>query len=386
MKKAVMIGAGQIGRGFIGMLVEQAGYHVVFADINMDVINDINTRHEYTVHLMDTVCVETTVKNISAINSLDPALVDEYAGCELILTSVGLTALPKVAPTIAKGIAKRMSDGVTDCMNVIACENAIRGSSVLRAEVEKHLSAEEKAYMEQYVGFPDCAVDRIIPPTNTPLAAEVFVERYHEWDVERGGFKGEVPVIAGMEIVDDLTAYLERKLFTLNGPNAVTACYGWLKGYETINESLADPEIYDEVLGMMEECGAMLVKRHGFTPEAMERYRMSLMQRFVNPYIIDKCVRVAREPVRKLSPSDRITAPMNHARGYGIATPHYYTGIALVLLYDNPADEQSKEIQKLIAELGVKGAYEKISGVKADSFAAGEIEIEYIRVKEKYGI
>ena len=115
--------------------------------------------------------------------------------------------------------------------------------------------------MEQYVGFPDCAVDRIIPPTNTPLAAEVFVERYHEWDVERGGFKGEVPVIAGMEIVDDLTAYLERKLFTLNGPNAVTACYGWLKGYETINESLADPEIYDEVLGMMEECGAMLVKR-----------------------------------------------------------------------------------------------------------------------------
>ena len=84
MKKAVMIGAGQIGRGFIGMLVEQAGYHVVFADINMDVINDINTRHEYTVHLMDTVCVETTVKNISAINSLDPALVDEYAGLSLI--------------------------------------------------------------------------------------------------------------------------------------------------------------------------------------------------------------------------------------------------------------------------------------------------------------
>ena len=51
-----MIGAGQIGRGFIGMLLEKAGYHVVFADVNMDVVNDINTRGEYTVHLMDTVC------------------------------------------------------------------------------------------------------------------------------------------------------------------------------------------------------------------------------------------------------------------------------------------------------------------------------------------
>ena len=51
MKKAVMIGAGQIGRGFIGMLVEQAGYHVVFADINMDVINDINTRTLWTPYV-----------------------------------------------------------------------------------------------------------------------------------------------------------------------------------------------------------------------------------------------------------------------------------------------------------------------------------------------
>ena len=35
MNKAIMIGAGQIGRGFIGMELEQAGYHVLFADINM---------------------------------------------------------------------------------------------------------------------------------------------------------------------------------------------------------------------------------------------------------------------------------------------------------------------------------------------------------------
>jgi mannitol-1-phosphate 5-dehydrogenase len=250
--------------------------------------------------------------------------------------------------------------------------------------VEKHLDAEAKAYMEQYVGFPDCAVDRIIPPVDTPLAAEVFVERYHEWDVERGGFKGDVPNIPGMEVVDDLTAYLERKLFTLNGPNAVTACYGWLKGYETINESLADREIYDEVRGMMEECSAMLVKRHGFTPRAMEQYSKSLMQRFVNPYIIDRCVRVAREPIRKLSPSDRITAPMNYANAYGIDTPHYYKGVAAVLLYDNPDDSQSVELQRLIAEHGVKAAYEKISGVKADSPAAAEIEKEYIYLKKKY--
>ena len=42
MNRAIIIGAGQIGRGFIGMEMEKAGYHVTFAYINMDVINDMN--------------------------------------------------------------------------------------------------------------------------------------------------------------------------------------------------------------------------------------------------------------------------------------------------------------------------------------------------------
>ena len=42
MKKAIQFGAGNIGRGFIGALLSQAGYHVVFADVNKDMINKIN--------------------------------------------------------------------------------------------------------------------------------------------------------------------------------------------------------------------------------------------------------------------------------------------------------------------------------------------------------
>jgi len=384
MKKAVMVGAGQIGRGFIGMLLEKSGYQVTFADINTDVINDINSRGKYTVHLMDTAVEETICTNIRAISSLDPALVEEYRTCSLICTSVGLTALPRIAPSIAKGIAARMADGCTEYLNIIACENAIKGSSFLSARIVEQLDAAQIEYMNSYVGFPDCAVDRIIPPAKSGPAADVYVERYHEWDVERGGFKGAIPEIRGMEIVDDLTAFLERKLYTLNGANVVNASFAYIKGYRTINESLEDREIYEQVLGQMTETGRVLTLKHGFSPESMEKYRISLIARFMNPYIIDEAVRVAREPIRKLSPNDRLIPPMRFAASNGIDTPYYFKGIALVLLYHNPSDEQSVRMQRLIAEKGVKDAFADISGIPADSDITAKIAAQYELLKDKY--
>ena len=383
MSKAIMIGAGQIGRGFIGMELEKAGYHVLFADVNRAVIDDINTRGEYTVHMVDDECIDTVVKNISAVYSLDPDFPRVFADSEvsLVCTSVGQSALAKVAPAIAEGIIKRMEAGISAPMNIIAVENAIGGTSQLKGHIYGHLNESAKRYADEHIGFPNSAVDRIIPVNKAGTnAGDVTVEKYFEWDVEKNSLKAEILPVVGLDLVDDLTAYLERKLFTLNGPNAVTACYGYLKGYSTIKEALEDKEIYDVVWAMMEECGAMLEKRHGFTAGQMLAYRTKLMQRFLNPYIIDSVTRVAREPERKLSPNDRIIAPMNLAHEYRIETPAYYTGIAAVLLYNNPEDEQSVKMQQLISEKGAAAALTEICGIVSDSRVIGEVEKEYARL------
>ena len=143
MKRAIQFGAGNIGRGFIGAVLSEAGYHVVFADVNMEVIDRINKDGAYTVHIMDVESRDVRISNISGVDSGGGEIVDEIVRAEIITTAVGLRILPFIAPAIAKGIAARRAAGVGEPLNVIACENGIRATSQLREEVYKHLSAEE---------------------------------------------------------------------------------------------------------------------------------------------------------------------------------------------------------------------------------------------------
>ena len=367
MKQAIMIGAGNIGRGFIGALLEKSGYHVVFADVAENPISAINERKSYTVHIQDKECAQWTVTNISGISSANQELVDAIGGgCELITTAVGLRILPIVAKPIAAGIKARRAAGSTQILNVVACENAIRGTSQLRDAVYANLSGEDLDYAKEYVGFADCAVDRIVPKASFENPLDVAVEQYTEWDVEKGGWKGERPEIEGLGWVDNLDAYLERKLFTLNSGHAICAYLGTLKGYKTIVESIADPAIGALVHQAMYESGEGLIRKFDFDPDAHHAYIERIFARFQNPFLADETARVAREPIRKLAPTDRLMKPLMTAYGYGLPVDHLIFGAAAALHFNDPADEQSVELMKAIEAGGVEKALAQYTGLKPE--------------------
>ncbi|MCQ2509772.1 MAG: mannitol-1-phosphate 5-dehydrogenase [Lachnospiraceae bacterium] len=377
MKTAIMFGAGNIGRGFIGMLLAQADYKVIFADVNEMIINRLAEDQAYTVHIMDVEKKDYRIENVTGILSTGTEIVEEIAKAEVLTTAVGLVILPRIAPAIANGIKLRKANGSTEALNIIACENAIRASSQLKAHVYALLDDEEKAYCDTYVGFPDCSVDRIVPPVRNEIPTDVVVESYYEWNVEKASFKGEIPQIAGMNLADNLEAYIERKLFTLNTGHCITAYLGVQKGYKTIKESIEDPEIYDIVHTAMEQSGAGLVKKHSFDAEAHAKYIEKIIKRFKNPYLEDDVTRVGREPKRKLSATDRLVKPTMTAAGYGFPVDKLIVGIGAALHYNNPEDPQSVEVQALVAEKGAKEAFKELSGVEDEAILA--------QVAEAYG-
>ena len=385
MKKAIQFGAGNIGRGFIGSLLSKAGYHVVFADVNTEIIDKINKDKEYTIHVMDTVCSEEKVNDISGVISINNEIYKEIVEAEIITTAVGPVVLPRIAPTIAKGIALRKEKGIKTYLNIIACENAIKASSQLEEEVKKYLNEEEIEYLKEFVGFPNCSVDRIVPPVKSENILDVVVENYYEWNVEKSAFKGEIPKIEGMNLVDNLMAYIERKLFTLNTGHAITAYFGYLKGYETIEESIKDEVIYGFVKNAMIESGKGLIAKYNFDEEAHYKYINKIIDRFKNPYLKDDVARVGREPLRKLNENDRLIKPLITARGFNINTDNLLLGVGAALHYDNKEDAQSVQLQSLINEKGIKESLAEISKISGDTDVLDKVEKYYDEVKKLIG-
>ena len=339
--KAVHFGAGNIGRGFVGLLLHEGGYEVVFSDVADALVDAINGASQYTVREAGPGGVNRVVTGFRAVNSrLDPdGLTDEISST----SAVGPTVLRFVAPAIVEGLRRRSADAAP--LQVMACENAIGATDQLRDEVVGAAGADAAALVARAV-FANTAVDRIVPAQPAGAGVDVTVEPYFEWAIESGPFEGDLPSIPGAHFVDDLAPYIERKLFTVNTGHAATAYFGARAGLERISDALADPRIAAQVSACLEETSAVLVAEHGLDPAELAEYRAKILDRFRNPELVDTVQRVGRQPLRKISRHERFIGPGAMAAERGLSSAALTAAVAAALEFDDPADEQSVELQE----------------------------------------
>jgi len=162
--RSVHFGAGNIGRGFIGQLLHESGYDICFVDVREDVVDALKTKGRYEVVMADEAGEHISVDRVTALHSEHEAdeVTQRLTEADLITTAVGPSALPVIAPVIAKGLLERARLGGAP-VNVIACENMIGGSQALRGFVMEHVPDESAEAVEEISGFPNASVDRIVP-------------------------------------------------------------------------------------------------------------------------------------------------------------------------------------------------------------------------------
>jgi mannitol-1-phosphate 5-dehydrogenase len=358
MKQTVHFGAGNIGRGFIGALFSESGYHVTFVDIAENIINKLNTEKKYKVLLATDEKETTTIENVSGLNNMkqENEVIEAIKGATYLTTAIGPTILPRIAPLIAKGLVERLKSS-DEKLYVIACENQISSTDILKKYILESLDEETKAKLQNKVYFFNSAVDRIVPIQDNQDSLDVLVEPYYEWVVETSE---TIPAIEGMTIVPKLAPFIERKLFTVNTGHAVIAYLGYLEGKSTIDQTLADQEIYNQVKRTLGETGAYLIKQYGLNEEEHQKYITKIIERFKNSYLNDGVTRVGRSPLRKLGPDDRLVRPATEAKKAGLPFTNLAKAIAAALLFDFKEDEEAMKLQAMINESGVVAVLKEV--------------------------
>lgn len=364
--KAVHFGAGNIGRGFVGLLLHEAGYEVVFADVNADLIDKLATSGRYLVHEVGGEAVTHTVDNIRAINSAtqQQLLIDEIATADIVTTAVGPNVLRFVAPAIAAGLVRR--DLLLPPLAVMACENAINATDHLAGHVRADVAPELWADVVAKVAFANTAVDRIVPAQAADAGIDVTVEAFYEWVIEQTEFNGHPPILPGATFVDDLEPYIERKLFTVNTGHATVAYFGHMAGAHKIADAIALPEVVDALRRVLAETSALLVSKHGLDEEEQRAYREKIITRFANPALNDNVERVGREPLRKLGRNERFIKPAAEIAESGTRPTALLEAIGALLRFNVASDEQSVEMRRLLDRLSAEGFAEEVCGLEEE--------------------
>ena len=319
--KAVVYGGGNIGRGFIGQLLFESGYEIVFVDVNQEMINALNTRNEYPVKIVSNESQEEIIiKNARAVHSNDAA--EEIATADIIFTSAGVNVLPYIAPVIEKGLSMRKTG-----VDIVICENLNKADEYLKSLIKTDLN----------VGFIEASVGRMVPVMTDEMKEgdilKVWVEPFCTLYVDKAGFKNPIPNIKGMLADEPFDYYIQSKLFLHNMGHATAAYMGMKKGYTYIFEAMQDEEILKTVTDAMTASSKALAKEHGRAEKDVLAYAENLIERFKNKYLGDTTRRVGRDAKRKLMPNDRFLGAIELCTKHGIATDAIKKGVLAALDY-----------------------------------------------------
>jgi mannitol-1-phosphate 5-dehydrogenase len=329
-KKMIQFGAGNIGRSFIGQLFSRSGYEVVFIDINKELIRKLNEKRAYKLIIKRNEFPDEIIliENVRAIDGYDKeAVIREMADADIIATAVGKYALPQIVPIIAQGLQLKYEKRGKNPLDIIIAENFRNVSDYLRKELKSYLPREYP--FDGLVGLIESSIGKMVPLMKEEDKKRdllwVFAEPYNTLIVDKKGFKNPLPNIRDLWAVENIKAYVDRKLFIHNLGHSASAYLGYQFNPKMtfIYEALEVPEIYKTVLECMKQSAVALNRAYSkdLTLQDLQNHIDDLLFRFQNKSLRDTVFRVGRDLYRKLDKNERLVGPMLLAQRQG--TPYH---------------------------------------------------------------
>jgi mannitol-1-phosphate 5-dehydrogenase len=371
-KSVVIWGAGRIGRGYVADLFDAAGYRITLVGRSPELMARLQAAGYYTIAKVNK-AGQRRDQVITGYTALSTAQAVELAAAVAAADNVVVAVFPRdfraVVEQLAPGVLRRRAERPGTALDILLCANLVGAVPRFQSLLLQALLPEAQAYAAERIGVVGTLVMRgvVEPPPGVreedPLL--VWTDGFGEFPVDRHAFKGDIPHIPDLRLVEDMTAEETRKLYTYNMFHAALAYLGARRGHVLIADCMADPRVRVDVEGALHEASLALGAKFGVSEEDTARWTGKVLNRMDNPALGDRVTRVGADPRRKLRRDDRLVGPALMARAHGIPPLHLARAIAAALWFENSADAGALYVRERIAEMGLPAAVRELCELNA---------------------
>jgi mannitol-1-phosphate 5-dehydrogenase len=318
MAKALIIGGGAIGRGFIPWLLN--AFEIDIIDKSRDIVNGIAKQGGYHSFMSDSDRLNKKwfkVRRIeTSFNELHPL---DY---DIAFISVGprnINYLPKGVELLKCPIFSLENDPITVSWikDKYKLEKVYFGVPDV---ITSSTASSENLYRDPFALHTENGALYLQRPPKLDALLEKILPQVH-WLSEK-----------------DLRQEWDAKLYIHNTPHCIAAYLGHIAGCTYIHEALAKKSIQRIINGVIDELLSALKMVTSYDHQFIESYAKKEVRRFSNKLLFDPVSRVAREPLRKLHPSGRLMGALRLLLSKGINPTYLMVGIAAALSYSDKKD------------------------------------------------
>ena len=352
MARALIIGAGGIGRGFTPWVLER--FDIDFFDANSALTGSIGANGGYTSHMSDGESLTARRIEPRVITSNVSQL--SLAEYDVAFVAVGPRNVDKLPPAVSQ----------LRCP-VFSLENDPATVDVLK---------DQYGLANSYFGVPDVITSTTASPESlledsNALHTENGVLFLQESNAVSDQLRALLPDVEWLPL-EQMNAEWDAKLYIHNTPHCIAAFLGHLAGVTYVHESMARPQTARIVDGVVEEILLGLKVATGHDHRFLEWYAAKEIRRFSNRYLYDPVSRVAREPIRKLQPAGRLVGALRLLLASGVQPTYLMGGIAAGLRYAAPGDADAATM-RLLDDFGIEAFLKFHLGLDP-----GSLESDYI--------
>lgn len=369
--KAIVLGAGRIGRGFVSSLLLKNGVDIHYFDVSNEMVDLLNEQGHYTIHVLGHSDLDIENPNVTADLATDAhALAEAWKEADFIFTACGGKNMPSVGHLLGNAFKVLYAMDGVHTSNIVTCENWIDPDKDLIKAVLEVLNEEERTAFLDNTGIAEsvilCTGTGAPDPSIQHGPADTWIQNFPYLPIDRAAIKGEIPQWEFFDFAEGFGNMLTQKLYTNNTACGSGAYLGSLKGCKLMSEAANDPEIepiLDEIYG---EINYALIHGLNIPEDSQLAFQRRARAKYRDRDIVDPLTRIARDPIRKLGSDDRLIGPAKIALKAGKEPKAIAMAAAAALYYENPEDESAVRLQQMRKEHGNEYILQTISGLSPD--------------------